>query len=262
MRKGRKILILILVLTAIIFISCGIPSYFYTETKYYSTEKITGTDNKFKITIKSHEGSDGDLGLVEDGPGLFLFYYISQDSSTASIDTKIKSAFKTKYQGSNYTGINPGNVSKGSAILSFNDSSEDFNWNIGAFCLDSQTVQSPPYFASNLSARTDGNIVFYFQAQFNESTNCIDLVVSEDETFDDSDDSVTLYRYNGNSFLTSKSEIRSNTKDDDYSALNSRLNSDVYYVHIFNSVSFQKGKFTNKFWTIPAICVSVPISVK
>lgn len=260
MRKGRKILIVILVLAAIFFISCGIPSYFYTTTSYYKTEQISGSDNQFKITVKSHEGSDGDLDLVEDGPGLFLFYYISQESNTTSMDSKIKAAFKEKFQGANYTGINPGNVSRGSAILSFNDSSEDFNWNIGAFCLDSQTVQSAPEFAYNLSNRTDGNIVYYFKAQFNEATKCIDLVVSEDATFDGSDDSVTLYRYNGNSFLTSKAEI--NTKDDDYSALNSSLTSAVYYVHIFNSVSFQKGKFTNKFWTIPSICLSVPISVK
>lgn len=250
MNKSRGKLILLSFLAALFLCSCGIPSYFYTTDSYYGINK---TESYFYLNSRSD--TDGDLNLVTDGPGMLVFYYIDNKESSVNLDSQ----FKTVFQGTNGIGITPGYISKGEPIISYTTDEKQFN--VCAFTKDSGTVQKPKDFAYNLDYRqTDGNIKYWYSLDFNSTDKTMEMILSPDNVIDSSsvDKKIILKRFDGKSFLISQQDIR-NSKDEDYSMISK--DNDFYYVHVFISLAFQEGNFSNKFWTDPFECGSYRVDL-
>lgn len=244
--RCRLGLILILIITASIFVSCGFPNYFYLDQKrisFRNTDSSQKLDNEtnFSLNITSNPTADGDLNKLETGPGLLLLYYIN-DSSITPYSSDFQSLFKSQFQGTNKLGISSGSNNEDSVPFLVHKTS-DMNLNLCAFYKNSALAKNPN-FHLNLDRRTEeGNINYKFKLML-DTDQTLKLYYTNNSEITEEDSFVTLTRFNN---LPFDNTGISSLVDADY-------NPDIikvgeYYIHIYAATTCQVGSFTNPFWS-------------
>lgn len=257
MHRNRKQLIPILVLAAFAIIiiasgiSCGIPNYFYTKS--YGTAPLDSANHQFRLYMNSRSGTDGDLSMVTNGPGLLLAYYVS---SSASLESNVKRAieddFRKKYVGSSGIGLAAGGTEIGEPLMQFslNDASHTVGSFVSAELPGGKTSQNPPDFLLAMDERTaQGNIDYYFRLVIDsDGYLTLSYDTHQDDSFPVPGNAIRLCRFNGQGFAISAAALSEAIDDDDYSSVNSVIGSS-YYIHVFAAMTVQSEGFSNKFWT-------------
>lgn len=253
---------MIISLTAVLFLSCGIPNFFYLSDSGYSFTKKTAYDG-FEFKITSTAGSDGDLNKLTQGPGLLLMYYV--DNSSATVSGEVYSNFNTKFnstfRGSDGLGVSIGNIRNGESVISY--VSGDNTYNLCAFGLEND-IQRTPDFACDMDLRVNDNLDYFFKIELADSgtTNqqFLKLISSQDETFNEEDETIILKRFNISNFNTDRDSVNSDINTSaDFSAVSP---TDArYYIHVFAAASCQIGNFSNSYWTRmrEVACIEVPV---
>lgn len=153
--RHRALMILIIVLVSVfLFSSCGEPTF--CELKDIKITVPTNS-NSFKIS-----GTDDDLSLIEEGPGLILCYYITDSvSNLSNITKKAVSVFKTNSDPILF-------IESDSSIGQLTGISGDSNtYTLYAFKNDSSTNPASPVYNLNLGQYVSGNtlsVEFKFNA--------------------------------------------------------------------------------------------------
>lgn len=255
MHRNRKQLIPILMLAVFAVmasvISCGIPNYFYTKS--YGTEPLGSANHQFRLYMNSVSGTDGDLSMVTNGPGLLLAYYVS---SSASLESNVKRAieddFREKYVGSSGIGLTAGGSEIGEPLMQF--SLNGALHTVGSFVSEElsggKTPQNPPYFLLAMDERTaQGNIDYYFRLEIDsDGYLTLSYDTHQDDSFPVPENAIRLCRFNEKRFAVSAAALNEAIDDDDYNGANSVTGS-PYYIHVFAAMTVQNEGFSNKFWT-------------
>lgn len=254
MHRDRRQLIPILALAVFAVmasgISCGIPNYFYTKS--YGTEPLGSANHQFRLYMNSRSGTDGDLSMVTNGPGLLLAYYVS---SSASLESNVKRAiendFREKYVGSSGIGLTAGGTEIGEPLMQF--SLNGASHTVGSFVKSElsggKAPQNPPYFLLAMDERTvQGNIDYYFRLEI-DSDGLLTLSYDTDQndSFPVPENAIKLCRFNGQGFAVS-AEALNEAGESDYNGVNSGAGPS-YYIHVFAAMTVQNEGFSNKFWT-------------
>ncbi|MCR5761553.1 MAG: hypothetical protein K6F82_06135 [Sphaerochaetaceae bacterium] len=181
-------MILIIVLVSVfLFISCGEPTF--CELTGIS---ITASSN----TAFSVSGTDEDLSLIEQGPGLILCYYIATDTDNFSnIDSKVISAFSSASSPTLIIGNSDGEIAEVSDISGTSESS----YTLYAF-LNGTSVPVSPVYSLNLSSYVSGTTL---NASFTDGT--VDKT-NKTYSFSDGTNTYTL-NFSDDSFAADKTIV-------------------------------------------------------
>lgn len=243
--RGRLIFIILLAAVFLLLPSCGIPNYFYTESSYYGTSNLNSKKENFEIHLNSRSGTDGDLSVFDDGPGLLLIYMTGNQSSQSTIFQSFKTQFAKDYIGSNGVGLTAGSVRLGDIFSSVTRDEKEYK--TGAFALSGTTAVQAPTFTLDISERNEsGNVKYYFRTSLDQTTGIIKLMYSTDSAFATSE-TIDLYRYDGSAFITDRNDLTE--PPEDYNFTLDDIYNDSYYIHIFAAVTVQSKNFSNKFWS-------------
>ncbi|MGP1419649.1 MAG: hypothetical protein ACTTJZ_07595 [Sphaerochaetaceae bacterium] len=204
--------------------------------------------------MNSRSGTDGDLSMVTNGPGLLLAYYVS---SSASLEPDVKRAieddFRKTYLGSSGIGLTAGGTEIGEPLMQF--SLNGASHTVGSFVSElsgGKAPQNPPYFLLAMDERTaQGNIDYYFRLEIDsDGYLTLSYDTRQDDSFPVPENAIRLCRFNGQGFAVSAAALNelNEAGESDYNGVNSGAGPS-YCIHVFAAMTVQNEGFSNRFWT-------------
>lgn len=218
MNKNRHLSVLIfslILLVSVFLCSCGIPS-FCTLNNISITAK---TGSKFGFNIK---GTDTDLSLIEEGPGVLLMF-VQGDQETPYSDltnsSGIVSSFKNLSENKVY-------INSDNSIITYK-SGDNNEYTLMAFCnyVDSSFISAKtPSYTLNLK-----NLGYISSNTVNNAS-----FILNKESWDDDKVIISIIGEEDNLIHTIGAEIDSSTNK---------------YIYIYVALSAEVGDFSNIYWS-------------
>lgn len=221
-RRFKISLYLMIFVTSVFFISCGEPSF--CTLNNVKIQNIRESDVKFDVI-----GTEEDLSMVTDGPGLLVFYYISEEknnfsATTSLVRTEFKSLTTYGFRFSDSDNYN-------SFIFELKESSEDIKQFYAFAQKTGRRVEANAYCRNLFPFISGKNINKTFFIKSAEENDPDDTGLTKKFILSDGIEEVALY----------SKEIRSIINDDSKTK--------PQYVHIFVAFGSPVGSFSNSYWS-------------